>query len=166
MKIALALVSALTLNVSSPASHSNFKCTLSKDKGDVLAQGKDLVIEAGQNVQSALVVHGNLLIRKGAVVKDAVAFEGSVTLEPGAVVKGSALAFGGNVHAQGDARIGKDAVALGGQLDVAPTVAVAGDRVSLSVDLGGSALAQSLIEGFLGAAQQCRIVEADAKAEN
>lgn len=84
-------------------------------KNERVQVGKSMTIEAGEEVDSAVVVGGSLTIA-GHVLEDAVAVGGSVTLEPSAVVEGDAVAVGGTVDVQPGAELGGDRVGVGGPL--------------------------------------------------
>jgi hypothetical protein len=131
----------------------------------VVQQNRDVVIEAGQEVHSAVAVNGNVVVRAGAVVDgSAMAIHGSVTLEPGAVVKRGVLAINGSVAASGDARVGEDVIALGGSASMGEGVTVGGSRLELALNIDGTELAQTLVNQLLGPKGHCEIEESSLSA--
>jgi hypothetical protein len=160
-------VLSLSLLATPTSFHGTTHCNIEKEKGDVVSQDHDLVIEPGQSVHNAVAVNGNVLVKKGAhVSKSVLAIQGSVTLEPGAVVDEDVLALGGDVHALGNARIGKDAVALGGILDLSKSAHVEGSHVNLSLNLNGTDVAQKLIDAALGPDHSCQVTESKSSARD
>jgi len=132
-------------------------CRISAGPDDRVAQDQDLVIPAGVTVHDAIVLRGRLVLEPGAHVRKAVAAGGTITLRPGAVVEEDAVAIGGDVVLEGHARVGGDAVALGGQVKVAPGASVVKSVVALSLELGGTSLARSVLEG-IKAQGRCEVV--------
>jgi hypothetical protein len=91
--------------------------------------------------ESEKVATGPLVIEAGEEVKSAVSLGGSVTLRPGAVVDGDVVAFGGDVILEAGSVVDGDAVAFGGQVKKAEGAEVEGDEVSM----GGGALGAHLV---------------------
>jgi hypothetical protein len=158
-RYALILAAALVpLTALADGSHVDVECNLKPGARDLMSARKDLVVPEGARVEDAVVVNANLLVKKGAKVKRAVAINGTVTLEPGAIVEEDAVAVGGTVRAPAGAAIKGDAVALGGNLDIKDKSVVAGERVNLTLKVGDTDFAQSIIEKLV---EDCRVVTRD-----
>jgi hypothetical protein len=89
---------------------------------DLIARGKDVVVAAGQTVETAMALDGNVLVRQGAKVKSAVAVNGNVVIEARSKVTGTAAAFGGKIQLAPDAKI------EGSRLEIADGFRVTGER--------------------------------------
>ena len=132
-------------------------CVIDVKAGDVVARGKDVVVEAGKRVNDAVAVDGNVILRKGAHAKSAVAVNGSVTVESGAKVTGSVISFGGKVTVAPDAKVEGSRLVLG---DGIKLKSEEGKDVSLSFSIDGEELGQLIAGKIAGAARGCRIVDA------
>ena len=121
------------------------KCTISVKKGDLVSQGKDLVIEGKQTVRDAVAIDGNVIVRAGSTVNDVAALRGKVTVEAGARVSGDVSAIGGNVHIQKGATIAGDVNAIGGSIQVDEGATIAGEKNQLSININGEELFTNLI---------------------
>ena len=130
-------------------------CTIDVKPGDVVAKGKDVVVDAGKRVNDVVAVDGNVILRRGVHAKSVVAVNGSVTLESGAKVTGSAIAFGGKVKVAPDAKVEGSRLELGDGLKVKSDD---GNDVSFNLSIGGDDLAKMLAGKIAGAARDCRIV--------
>jgi len=130
-------------------------CVIDVQPGDVVARGKDAVVEAGKHVNDAVAIDGNVIIHRGAHVKSAVAVNGSVTIESGAKVTGSAISFGGKVNVAPDAKVDGSRLVLGNGIKVRGED---GTNFSLNLSIGGEELGQLLAGKVAGAARNCRIV--------
>jgi hypothetical protein len=135
----------------------NGDCVIDVQPGDMVARGKDVVVESGKRVNDAVAVDGNVIVRKGAHVKSAVAVNGSVTIESGAKVTGSVISFGGKVTVAPDAKVEGSRVVLGDGIKVKSEDGK--DNVSLNFTLGGEELGQLIAGKISGAARNCRIVD-------
>lgn len=131
-------------------------CVIDVQPGDVVAKGKDVVVEAGKHVNDAVAVDGNVIIRKGAHAKSAVAVNGSVTVESGAKVTGSVISFGGKVTVAPDAKVEGSRVVMGDGIRVKSEE---GKNVSLNFSIDGEELGQLIAGKISGAARNCRIVD-------
>lgn len=131
-------------------------CVIEAKAGDVVARGKDVVVEAGKRVNDAVAVDGNVIIRRGAHAKSAVAVNGSVTIESGAKVTGSVISFGGKVTVAPDAKVEGSRLVLGDGIKLRSED---GDDVSLNFSIGGEELGRMLAGKIAGAARSCRIVD-------
>jgi NDP-sugar pyrophosphorylase family protein len=131
-------------------------CVIDVKEGDVVARGKDVVVEAGKRVNDAVAVDGNVIVRRGAHVKSAVAVNGSVTIESGAKVTGSVISFGGKVTVAPDAKVEGSRLVLGDGIKVKSED---GKDVSLNFSIGGEELGALIASKITGAARDCRIVD-------
>jgi len=137
------------------ASDKSNDCVIDVQEGDVVARGKDVVVEPGQHVNDAVAIDGNVIVRRGAHAKSAVAVNGSVTIESGAKVTGSAISFGGKVNVASDAKVDGSRLVLG---DGIKLKGENGTDFSLNLSIGGENLGQLLAAKLAGAARHCRIV--------
>lgn len=156
MRVAAAVL--LLFGVSARAGDASSRegdCVIRVGANDRVTQDETLVVKDGEEVESAVAVHGDVLVKRGAKVSKVVALGGSVTVEGGAVVAGEAVAVGGDVKLAKGARVEKDAVALGGQVRLAEGARVSGAVIGLSLQLGRDLQAKILSE--LHAAGPCRI---------
>jgi NDP-sugar pyrophosphorylase family protein len=131
-------------------------CVIDVKAGDVVARGKDVVVEAGKRVNDAVAVDGNVIVRKGAHAKSAVAVNGSVTVESGAKVTGSVISFGGKVTVAPDAKVEGSRLVLG---DGIKLKSEEGKDFSLNFSIDGEELGQLIASKISGAARNCRIVD-------
>jgi NDP-sugar pyrophosphorylase family protein len=131
-------------------------CVIDVMPGDVVARGKDVVVEAGKRVNDAVAVDGNVIVRRGAHVKSAVAVNGSVTIESGAKVTGSVISFGGKVTVAPDAKVEGSRLVLGDGIKVKSED---GKDVSLNFSIAGEELGQLIAGKVSEAARNCRIVD-------
>ncbi len=129
-------------------------CVIQAEEGDVVARGKDVVVEAGQHVNDAVAIDGNVIIRKGAHAKSAVAINGSVTIESGAKVTGSAISFGGKVTVAPDAKVEGSRLVLGEGIKVRGEN---GNDFSLNLSIGGEQLGDLIAGKVAAMARNCRI---------
>jgi len=136
---------------------SKVRCSVTTGEGDRLVQGKNLVLESGEEVEDAIAIDGDVVVRKGVVVQDVVAVHGRVTIEAGARVRGDVVSIGGEVDVQEEAHVEGDAVSLGGSLKVDESATVDGDRVSFSLAFGGEELVQGFIRKALDKEPRCHI---------
>jgi hypothetical protein len=130
-------------------------CTIDVKPGDVVAKGKDVVVDAGKRVNDVVAVDGNVILRAGVHAKSAVAVNGSVTLESGAKVTGSAIAFGGKVKVAADAKVEGSRLELGDGVKIKNDD---GNDISFNLSIGGDDLTKVLAGKIAGAARDCRIV--------
>ncbi|HXX30517.1 MAG TPA: hypothetical protein VEJ89_07350 [Myxococcaceae bacterium] len=131
-------------------------CTIDAKPGDVVAKGRDVVVDANKRVNDVVAVDGNVTLRKGVHAKSVIAVNGSVTLEAGAKVTGSAISFGGKVKVAPDAKVEGSRLELGDGIHIKNED---GKDVSLDFSIGGEGLGQLLAGKISGAARNCRIVE-------
>ncbi|MFL5353330.1 hypothetical protein [Archangium sp.] len=156
---ALAVVSLLAVSTTARAgdedskadkAHKGGKCTISVKKGDLVAQGKDLVVDdKGSAVRDAVAIDGNVIIRAGTTVNDVTAIRGKVTIEAGARVVGDVSALGGDVRIEKGASVAGDVNAIGGRLQADEGATIAGEKNQLSININGEELLQKLIGGVL-----------------
>jgi hypothetical protein len=86
--------------------------------------GKDMVINAGENVDDAICYFCSIRVY-GTLSGDAVALGGGI--EASGSIEGDALAAGGGVRLAAGARVNGDVTAVGGTLERAPQASVGGD---------------------------------------
>lgn len=156
---ALAVVSLLAVSTTARAgdddskaekSHKGGKCTISVKKGDLVAQGKDLVVEdKGSATRDAVAIDGNVVVRAGTTVNDVTALRGKVTIEAGARVMGDVSALGGDVYIQKGASVAGDVSAIGGRLQADEGASIAGEKNQLSININGEEFLQKLIGGII-----------------
>jgi NDP-sugar pyrophosphorylase family protein len=132
------------------------ECVIDVKPGDMVAKGKDVVVEAGKRVNDAVAVDGNVIIRKGAHAKSAVAVNGSVTVESGAKVTGSVISFGGKVTVAPDAKVEGSRLVMG---DGIKLKSEEGKDVSLNFSIDGEELGQLIAGKISGVARNCRFVD-------
>lgn len=151
----LALLSLLTVPLSALAKDGahvesdRSGCTLTVKKGDLVAQGKTLVVEGTEEGRSALAVDGDVVVRAGSTVKDVVALRGKVTVEAGARVLGDVSALGGDVRLEKGASIAGDVNAIGGRIVAAEGATISGEKSQLSVNINGEELFRGLMDKFI-----------------
>ncbi|PTL85662.1 polymer-forming cytoskeletal protein [Vitiosangium sp. GDMCC 1.1324] len=148
---ALAAVSLLAVPVSARAdddakkADKPNKCTISVKKGDLVAQGKDLIVEGDNAAHDAVAIDGDVVVRAGTTVHDVVALRGKVTIESGARVSGDVTALGGDVRIRKDATIEGDVSALGGRVKTDDGASIAGKKNQLSINFNGEELVRSVV---------------------
>ena len=76
------LLVSLAVVLSAPAVAE--ECVVTVGPHDRLGRGKAVVVEAGESLENAMALDGDVVLRRGARVKSAVAVNGNVILEPGA----------------------------------------------------------------------------------
>lgn len=140
-------------------SRSRVRCSLTTDEGDRLVQGKNLVLQSGDEVEDAIAIDGDVVVPKGVTVNDVVAIQGRVIIEAGAHVRGDVVAIGGEVDVREDAHVDGDAVSLGGTLKVDERATVDGDRVNFSLAFGGEDVMRGFIKNALGKDARCHLTE-------
>ena len=123
-------------------------CTLTVKKGDLVAQGKTLVVEGRGEGRNALAIDGDVVVRAGSTVKDVVALRGKVTIEAGARVLGDVSALGGDVRLEKGASIAGDVNAIGGRIDAAEGTTISGEKSQLTINLNGEELFRGLMGSF------------------
>lgn len=155
---ALAVVSLLAVSTTARAGDDDKKadkgkgarCTISLKKGDLVAQGKDLVVEdKGSATRDAVAIDGNVVIRAGTTVNEVTAIRGKVTIEAGARVAGDVSALGGDVHIEKGASVAGDVNAIGGKLQVDEGATIAGEKNQLSISVNGEDFLYKLIGGLI-----------------
>ena len=154
---ALAVLSLLALPVAAHAEDTATKqdkdsargCTISVKKGDLVSQGKKLIVEGEGATRDAIALDGDVVVRAGSTVNDVVAVRGKVTVEAGARVAGEVVSVGGDVRIHQGATVAGDVVALGGKLQADEGATIAGDKTSFSLNINGEDLVQKLIGGII-----------------
>jgi len=145
------------------ASKKSSTCTIDIKKGDLIAQGKNLVVEGKDSVRDAMAFDGDVVVRAGATVNKVAAIRGKVTVEAGARVSGDVSAIGGNVHIQKGATVAGDVNAIGGRIQADEGATIAGEKNELTLNINGEELISKLIGNVItgtGTTQcQVRITE-------
>ncbi len=141
----LALLAASILLVP-PAARAG-DCQVEAGPDDRVSRGEPLVIHAGEKVENAIALHGDLTLEPGAEVETAVAVGGNVTVRSGARVRQDAVAIAGDLVVEPEARVGKDAVSLGGRVQDRKGSHIEGSVVGLSIQGGKSSLARQILKG-------------------
>ncbi|HYO64946.1 MAG TPA: polymer-forming cytoskeletal protein [Archangium sp.] len=128
------------------------KCSISVKKGDLVSQGKDLVVDGQGAVRDAVAIDGDVVVRAGSTVNDVVSIRGKVTVEAGARVSGDVSAINGNVHLQKGATVAGDVNAIGGRIQADEGVSIAGEKNELSLTINGEEFFQKIIGAALSGA--------------
>jgi hypothetical protein len=137
-----------------PAAARAEDCVLTAGPKDLIARGHDVVVAAGQTVDTAMALDGNVVVKKGAKVKSAVAVNGNVIIEARSKVTGTAAAFGGKIQLAPDAKIEGSRLELGDGLNV---TGENGKQVSLKLSISGESLSDMLLAKMVEKARSCRI---------
>jgi UDP-3-O-[3-hydroxymyristoyl] glucosamine N-acyltransferase len=171
---ALAVLSLLALPLATRAEDTAQKkdkasrstCTLTAKKGDLVAQGKNLIVAGEGATRDAIAIDGDVVVRAGSTVNDVVSLRGKVTVEAGARVVGDVASIGGDVRIEKGATIAGDVLALGGQLQADEGATIAGDKTSFSMNINGEELFQKLIGGVLTGTgtRDCAVVFTEEKS--
>jgi hypothetical protein len=134
-------------------------CTISVKKGDLVSQGKTLVVEGKDSVRDAVAIDGDVVVRAGATVNKVVALRGKVTVEAGARVSGDVSAIGGDVLLQKGATVAGDVTAIGGKIQADEGTTIAGEKNQLSININGEELFGKLIGGLVSGTTrgQCEV---------
>ena len=133
-------------------------CVVTAGPHDRVSRGKTVVVEAGESLENAMALDGDVVLRRGARVKSAVAVNGNVILEAGAKVTGTAASFGGEI------RLGPGAKVSGNQLQLSDGFQLRdenGKDLNLVLSVAGHDVSRLLVAKLLEKARSCRI-EAEA----
>ena len=142
----------LAVVVSAPAFAE--ECVVSAGPKDRVSRGKTVVVEAGESLENAMALDGDVVLRRGARVKSAVAVNGNVILEADAKVTGNAATFGGEI------RIAPGAKIAGNRLELSDRVQVRsenGKDLNLAVSVAGQDVSRLLVAKLVEKARSCRI---------
>ena len=129
------------------------ECVVTVGPHDRLARGKTVVVEAGESLENAMALDGDVVLRRGARVKSAVAVNGNVILEAGAKVTGTAASFGGQI------RIAEGAKVSGSQLQLSDGIQVRGENgkdLNLVLSVAGQDVSNLLVAKLVQKARSCR----------
>ena len=130
------------------------ECVVEAGPHDRVARGKAVVVEAGESLESAVSLDGDVILRRGARVKSAVAVNGNLVLEPGAKVTGTAASFGGQIQVAEGAKISGSRLQLSDRIEVRSE---SGKDVGLALSIGGQDVARLLVAKLVEKARSCRI---------
>lgn len=145
------LLVSLAVVLSVPAAAE--ECVVTIGPHDRLGRGKTVVVEAGEALENALALDGDVILRRGARVKSAVAVNGSVILEPGAKVTGSAATFGGQIRVAEGAKISGSRVQLSDGVKIRSEN---GKDVNLALSVAGEDVSSLLVAKLIEKARTCR----------
>jgi len=129
-------------------------CVVTAGPHDRVSRGKTVVVEAGESVENAMALDGDVVLRRGARVKSAVAVNGNLILEPGAKVTGTAAAFGGQIRVSPGAKIS------GSRLQLSDGIQIRGENgsdVGLALSIAGRDLSKLVVAKLVEKARSCRI---------
>lgn len=146
------LLVSLAVILSTPALAKD--CVVSAGPHDRVSRGKTVVVEAGESLENAVAIDGDVILRKGARVKSAVAVNGNLVLESGAKVTGTAAAFGGKIEVASGAKIS------GSRLQLSDGIHIRGENgkdIGLALSVGGQDLSNLLLAKLVEKARSCRI---------
>ena len=145
------LLVSLAVVLSAPAVAE--ECVVTVGPHDRLGRGKAVVVEAGESLENAMALDGDVVLRRGARVKSAVAVNGNVILESGAKVTGTAASFGGQI------RVAEGAKVSGSRLQLSDGVQLRsenGKDVSLALSIAGQDVSSLLVAKLVEKARSCR----------
>ncbi|HEY1333652.1 MAG TPA: hypothetical protein VGF31_05305 [Myxococcaceae bacterium] len=145
------LLVSLAVVLSVPAAAE--ECVVTIGPHDRLGRGKTVVVEAGESLENALALDGDVVLRRGARVKSAVAVNGNVILEPGAKVTGNAASFGGQI------RVAEGAKVSGSRVQLSDGVKIRGENgkdVNLALSIAGENVSSLLVAKLVEKARTCR----------
>ena len=129
------------------------ECVVTVGPHDRLARGKALVVEAGESLESAMALDGDVVLRKGARVKSAVAVNGNVILEAGAKVTGTAASFGGQIRVADGAKIAGSRLQLSDGIQVRSEN---GKDLNLALSVAGQDVSSLLVAKLVQKVRTCR----------
>ena len=145
------LLVSLAVVLSAPAVAK--ECVVTVGPHDRLGRGKTVVVEAGESLENAMALDGDVVLRRGARVKSAVAVNGNVILESGAKVTGTAASFGGQI------RVAEGAKVSGSRLQLSDGVQLRGESgkdVNLALSIAGQDVSSLLVAKLVEKARSCR----------
>jgi UDP-3-O-[3-hydroxymyristoyl] glucosamine N-acyltransferase len=118
-----------------------------------------VVVSAGELVEDAVAIEGNVIVKAGATVKSAMALHGSVTVEDGATVRGSVIVLGGQARVAKSAKVGESQIVL--DHSSLRVVEHDGHAVELSASFAGQSLAQAILQPILAKLHGCVVETRD-----
>jgi len=152
------LLVSLALLLSAPALAK--ECVVTVGPHDRLGRGKTVVVEAGESLENAMALDGDVVLRRGARVKSAVAVNGNVILESGAKVTGTAASFGGQI------RVAEGAKVSGSRMQLSDGVQLRsedGKDVNLALSIAGQDVSSLLVARMVEKARSCRFEAGSAE---
>ena len=153
------LLVSLAVLASAPALAED--CVVTVGPHDRVGRGQTVVVEAGESLEDALALDGDVVLRRGARVKSAIAVNGNVILEPGAKVTGTAASFGGQI------RVAEGAKVSGNRLQLSDGIQLRGENgkdLNLALSVAGKDVSNLLVTKLVQKARSCRF-EAKASGE-
>ncbi|HEY1908004.1 MAG TPA: hypothetical protein VGG91_18285 [Myxococcaceae bacterium] len=150
----------LAVVVSAPALAED--CVVSAGPKDRVSRGKTVVVEAGESLENAMALDGDVVLRRGARVKSAVAVNGNVILEADSKVTGTAASFGGEVRVAPGAKI------AGNRLQLSDGFQIRGENgkdTNLVLSVAGQDVSRLLVAKLVEKARRCRIEASSGEGE-
>jgi hypothetical protein len=154
------LPALLAVVVSAPALAED--CVVSVGPKDRVSRGKTVVVEAGESLEDAMALDGDVILRRGARVKSAVAVNGNVILEADSKITGTAASFGGEIRVAPGAKI------AGGRLQLSDGVQIQGESgkdMNLVLSVAGQDISRLLVAKLVEKARNCRIEASSSSGE-
>ena len=145
------LLVSLAVLASAPALAE--ECVVKVGPHDRVGRGQRVVVEAGESLEDALALDGDVILRRGARVKSAVAVNGNVILEPGAKVTGTAASFGGKI------RVAEGAKVAGSRLQLSDGIKLRGENgkdLNLALSVAGTDVSSLIVSKLVQKARSCR----------
>jgi hypothetical protein len=147
----------LAVVVSAPALAED--CVVSAGPKDRVSRGKTVVVEAGESLENAMALDGDVILKPGARVKSAVAVNGNVILEADSKVTDTAASFGGEIRVAQGAKIAGNRVQISDGFQVRSEH---GKDVNLVLSVAGQDLSRLLVAKLIEKARNCRIEAASS----
>ena len=129
------------------------ECVVKVGPHDRVGRGQTVVVEAGESLEDALALDGDVILRRGARVKSAIAVNGNVILEPGAKVTGTAASFGGQI------RVAEGAKVSGSRLQLSDGIQIWGENgkdLKLALSVAGKDVSNLIVSRLVEKARSCR----------
>jgi hypothetical protein len=139
-----------------PDSKFKVDCSLERDRDDLTARGKSLLLEATARAKDVIVVDGNVTVKKGAVVTGTIfVSNGDVVIEAGATVKGAILIAGGKATVAQRSDVKQGIVTLDEGLHVNGGD---GNSLDLNLNLEGQSLGKKIVADIVKEMRGCKLV--------
>jgi predicted acyltransferase (DUF342 family) len=142
----------LAVVVSAPALAED--CVVSAGPKDRVSRGSTVVVQAGESLENAMALDGDVILRRGARVKSAVAVNGNVILEADSKVTETAASFGGEIRVASGAKIAGHRLQMG---DGFRLRGENGKDTNLTLSVEGQDLSRLLVSKLVERARNCRI---------
>ena len=145
------LLVSLAVLASAPALAE--ECVVKVGPHDRVGRGQRVVVEAGESLEDAVALDGDVILRRGARVKSAIAVNGNVILETGAKVTGTAASFGGQI------RVAEGAKISGSRLQLSDGIQLRGENgqdLNLALSVAGKDVSNLIVSKLVEKARSCR----------